>query len=634
MGVEFKSIYMIIYIIEILITLAVLPFLIRLSGQLFIQSLKSYKTIKNASDPEEHRPYYDHYRIMFCLLFVMLMTSVFNLIKTSYLIKSLFVYYVEPISLNLVLNFWFSFQDAIMSFGLLVMLQVMYFFQEKKNNFGHYFTLPILRYFWVFLVESGLLICLIFFENVNNPIINQEVIIYLVLFVTPIYFIRFVLIFRFAREGNDIVKKLIDNILSNNNLRNAMGHERVENIYRSTVLFRCLSWGNFILAMLLSIPLLIEFIYFSIFLSPIQGYSNILFSSVLFNELIFFFTSILYTIFFMILWKFLFDRSKKVKFRGYSHFNENESLQTQVTVPLLNPITFSGMKSQNILLRYYSIVIACITVIMVGFIIPLAINGWSSVLLVHPGDYYKLKHTNLYKAMESCSKVTAEVYSSTYYYTYDCGSTYFATIGDSDTFLYQNYSFHLSTNSKEGNVLWVPPNTTISGLKNIKSLNISFIVQTDVPCMTPKEQTRALEGRFVIFDCVIPEYNYTNLIENCSNTDQCQSFHEMISTSMMINITIDSSDYYGTSNLISQTYNLTSLSNVEPVIGIWKSENNFDWQKYDLLQNNQTLIYLDYTCVIRFTCTLPPYIGVIVAIFTIFSVPVYLMVSVILIHRH
>ena len=76
---------------------------------------------------------------------------------------------------------------------------------------------------------------------------------------------RFLLIFRFAKEGNDIVKKLIDGILSDNNLRNAMGHERVENIYRSTVLFRCLSWGNFILAMLFAVPPLIEFVYFSIF---------------------------------------------------------------------------------------------------------------------------------------------------------------------------------------------------------------------------------------------------------------------------------------------------------------------------------------------------------------------------------
>ena len=411
-----------------------------------------------------------------------------------------------------------------------------------------------------------------------------------------------------------------------------MRHERVENIYRSTVLFRSLSWGNFILAMLFSVPSLVESIYYYIFSYPTGEYSKVYFSSVLFNELIFFFASILYAIFFLILWKFLFDKSKKVKFTGYSHFNNIGNLQTRETVPLLNPITFSGMKIQKILLRYYSIVISCITVIMVGFITPLAITGWSSILFVHPSDYYELNYTNLYKAMESCSKINAEVYPSN---VFDCDFAYFATIGDSPTFLYQNYPIYPSDYSPQGNVLWIPPNTTITGLSNdIHSLNISSIIQTDVPCMTDFEQSIALEGRFVIFDCVIPDYNYTNFIANCSNTDQCQSFHETISPSMMINITIDSSDYSPSSNLIRQIYNLSSLSNMEPVMNIWKSENDFDWQKHDLLQNNQTSIYYGGTCVIKFKCVLPPYIGIIVAIFTIFSVPVYLMSSVILIHRH
>ena len=647
-GDGFKYSFLTVYIIEILITLIVLPFLIRLSGQLFIQTQQCYKIIKNASDPEEHRPYYDHYRIMFCLLFVMLMTSVFNLIKAFYLIKPFFLYYVEPISLNLVLNFWFSFQDAIISFGLLAMLQVMYFFQEKKKKFGRYFTLPILRFFWVLFIESGLLIILISFENPitiewgGTPSTISYIVYYFLFLKDSIFFafsiliclMRFLLIFRFAKECNDIVKKLIDGILSDNNLRNAMGHERVENIYRATVLFRYLSWGNFILAMLFSIPPSIESAYSFFYSQPPHEYSDYFFSSVLFNELILFLTNILYAIFFLILWKFLFDKSKKVKFRGYSHYSESGNLQTQETVPILNPIAFTGMKIQKILLRYYSIVISCITVIMVGFITPLAVNGWSSLLFVHPGDYYRLKYTNLYQAMESCSEVTAEVYYPPYYAPFDCDFTYFATIEDSSSFLYQNYSMQLSNYSEEGNVLWVPPNTTVTRLKTVYSLNISSIIQTDIPCMTPNERSIALGGRFVIFDCVIPEYNYTNFIANCSNTDQCQSFHKSISTSMMINLTIDSSDYYATSNLIRQTYNLSNLSNVEPVMGIWKSENDFDWQKYDLLLNNNPSIYHYDTCVIKFKCILPPYIGIIVAIFTIFSVPVYLMVSVILIHRH
>ena len=628
MGDWFKYSFLTVYIIEILITLVVLPFLIRLSGQLFIQTLKSYETIKNASDPEEHKPYYEHYRIMFCLLFVMLMTSVLNLAKAFYLIKSLFTYYVEPISLNLVINFWCSFQDAIISFGLLVMLQIIYFFQKQKVNLGSYFTLPVVRFFWILLVESGLLIHLILLEICQTQ--NDE---FLIIFILPGYLLRFVLTFRFAKEGNDLVNKLITGILSNNDLSNAMGHERVENIYRATVIFRCLSWGNFILAILFCIPPLVEFIYYflQVYLPSEKINPAIFFSSVLFNELIFFFASILYAIFFLILWKFLFDRSKKVRFRGYSHFSESGISQITETVPILNPITFSAKKSQKILLRYYSIVISCITVIMVGFITPLGVKGWSSLLFVHPGDYYKLKHTNLYKAIESCSEVTAEVYSP--YSSNYCNSTYFATIGDSAKFMYQNYSFQLSNHS-QGNDLWLPSNTTITGLNNINSLKISLIIQTDMPLTTLDEQCIALKGRSVIFNRLIPEYDHTQSLANCSNSDQCQLFRETILNSSLINIKIDSFDNSPTSNLIRHTYNLSSLPNVEPVMNTWKSENKFEWRNYDLVQNNQTLIYYNNACVIRFTCTLAPYIGISVAISTIFSVPVYLIVSVLLIHRH
>ena len=650
MGDGFKYSFLTVYIIEILITLVVLPFLIRLSGQLFIQTLKSYETINNASDPEEHRPYFEHYRIMFCLLFVMLMTSVLNLAKSFYLIKPLFSYYVEPISLNLVLNFWFSFQDAIISFGLLVMLQIMYFFQEKRKNFGYYLTLPILRFIWVFLVESGLFIFLILLEkfesknSISNTSISSCGDMYIfeassIIFICtlPMYLMRFVLIFRFAKEGNDIVRKFIGDILSNKYLRNAMGHERVENIYRATILFRSLCWGNFILAMLFTVPPLIELIYSvaCISLSSAIEYSNIFFSIVLFNELIFFFTNILYAIFFVILWKFLFDRSKKVKLGGYSHFNVSRTIRTNETVPILNPITFSAKKSQKILLRYYSIVISCITVIMVGFITPLGINSWSSLLYINRGEFYNLKYTNIYKAMESCYKVNAEVYHPPPPYDgfpINCSSTYFATIGESET-LYQNYSVRPFYET----ILWLLPNTTITGLENINTLTISLIIENDTPCMTSFEHGVAFQERFTIFDCVRTANDHSKFIANCSSSKQCQSFHETIlNKSSMINIAVDHFDDNSTFSLLKQTYNLSNLSNVNHVMDFGNFEGDFDWHKYDILINDEMYANLHYfdSCPIKFSCILHYAIVLAIALFTLISTPVYLIVSVILIHRH
>ena len=330
---------LVIFILEILITLAVSPFLIRLSGQLLVQTLKYREIIKNATDPEKQIPYYEHDRIMFCLLIVMLLFNVFNLIKAIYLIKPLFLFYVESISLNLVLNFWFSFQDAIISFGLLCMLQVMHFFKEKKFNFNRFFRLAILRFFWVFLAESGLLFSLIFFEIGKST--SSELGSGMSMFLFElIYLLRAILIFRFAKEGNDTVKRLINDILSNRDLRNAMGHERVESIYRATVLFKCLSWGNCALAALVFIPSSIEVVYLIEYISSSSilfynssvpylniNNSNYFLSSIFIMELVYFMTSILYTMFFIILWKFLFDQSKNVRFSGYSHYSEEFNIK-------------------------------------------------------------------------------------------------------------------------------------------------------------------------------------------------------------------------------------------------------------------------------------------------------------------
>ena len=587
---SWKYVLFVVFILEILITLAVLPFILRLSGQLLVQSLKYRETIKNASDPEEHIPYYEHYRIMFCLLFVMILFNVFNLIKAFYLIKPLFEFYVEPISLNLVLNFWFSFQDAIISFGLLCMLQVMHFFKEKKFNFNKLFLLAILRFFWVFLIESGLLISLIFFEITKLSYVVLAGGVSMFLF-ECIYLLRVILIFRFAKEGHDTVKRMINGILSNQDLRNAMGHERVESIYRATVLFKCLSWGNFILAALVLIPSSIEvvFVITEVFFSSIDFYGhysfshrfyidpNYFLSSIFIMELIYFLTSILYTIFFLILWKFLFSMSKKVRFSGYSHFSEEFNMEEYPTksVPLSNPQTLTGAKMQKILLSYYSIVSAFITFIMVGFITTLGITGWSSILYVDSGEFYEMNRTNLSKAMETCSEVTTEVYNPQHY---SCNQTYYAYLNNSISTidLHQNIASNIYNYSYiPYTTLWAPSNTTITGLKGISSLSVYSSIQTDVPCFDYNEEQIALGLGSINFDCVI-SYNGFKLIGECSTTEQCQLFNESISVSSMIRLYGTVSSSPTTAIIKRKIYNLASLSAI-PVL----SKSGFDWKKYD-----------------------------------------------------
>ena len=161
---------------------------------------------------------------------------------------------------------------------------------------------------------------------------------------------RLVLIFRFAKGGNDIVKRLVNRILEDTNLRDAMGHERVENIYRASVLFRCLSWGNFILSVLFVIPLRIEGISsFFIKYGSNDCFVKTFLSFVLINELLFLFSSLLYLTFFIILWKVLYNRSRTIRVGGYSHFSEsfNMNIHNNESTPILTPMNFSFKKMQK-----------------------------------------------------------------------------------------------------------------------------------------------------------------------------------------------------------------------------------------------------------------------------------------------
>ena len=649
---KFKYGIFIVFILEILITLAVLPFILRLSGQLLVQTLKYRQTIKNALDPEEHIPYYEHYRIMFCLLFVMILFNVFNLIKAFYLIKPLFVYYVEPISLYIVLNFWFSFQDAIISFGLLCMLQVIHFFKEKQFNFKKYFLLAILRVLWVFFIESGLSISLIYFEY--SKYAGSEIVGGTSVFLFELmYLLRVMLIFRFAKEGNDTVKRMINDILCNHDLRNAMGHERVESIYRATVLFKCLSWGNFVLAALVLIPSTIEVVYVIVeqilplfyrdyliknFFPYFKINSEYFLSSIFIMELVYFLTSILYTMFFLILWKFLFNKSRNVRFSGYSHFSEefNREDYTERTTPLLAPPTFKGTKMHKFLLSYYSIVSAFITILIVGFITTLGVTGWSSVLFVHSGEFYEMNKTNLYKEMETCSRVTIER-NNPLNSNQNCDQTYFASITNSTSTIpsLQNLTYNAYPSNYTSflyTTLWVPSNTTITGLKGVSSLKVNSLMQTDVPCLDYNEEYSALQSGSLYFDCVLPETNNGKLIKNCSTTEQCQLFNVSIPVSSMINLEgIASSP--AIVGIKTQIYNLSSL----PVTPVSKKKIELDWRKYDLIQNNRAKLsdfYESVSCSIKFSCTLPIYYGLTISILTLILTPTYLMVSVVLIHRY
>ena len=644
----FKYTFSSIFIIEIVFTLICLPFILRLSGQLLVQTLKYRITIQNYVNADQYVPYYEHYRIIFCLFFALMLFAVFNLIKALHLLKAIFLITVEPISLNIVLNLWISLQDAILSFGLIVMLQIIYFFQEKTFNFGSYLLLAILRFFWVFFVESSLFILLIMYIS-SSAIFYQDFGSYATFFAELAHILKVFLVFRFAKEANDLAKRLIGGILGDNNLRQVMGHERVENIYRATVLFRSLSWGDFIIVFLALIPSTLDFLNFFGLIDPsilypslsdihsyivLKLYQNVYpyFSNILVSEIVHLLSGILYSAFLFILWKMF--STKNVKYSGYSHFNQEKEFiniqdRTDETIPLLTALHFTGSKMQKILMRYYSPVITGITIVTIAFITPLFITGWNSIVVVPSGDFYMLSQTNLYKAMSSCSKVTVDTQLQNSI-SFNCTNVFFASLGENATYTYHNYSMEFNVHKIFGShTLWTPKNTIIAGLDNFSSLKVPFITESNFPCFSSFENFIGTLYTAVNFDCDISNNRVRKLLSNCSTDILCKSFQYTIPNPSMIDLTYTSNRSPVTSHLIKKKYTISSLLNVIPVDQISTSKSDFDWEKYDVIVRDDSYVRLIQreSCIINFTCTFSRLYASLIIIFTLFFMPGYLIMS-------
>ena len=638
---NFKYTFTIAFLIDIIIALVMMPFILRLSGQLLIQVIKYRLTIRSVNDPTDYIPYYEHYRLFFCVLLAMMCFNVVNLIKAFYLLKGLFLYVIEPISLSIVLCLWSAFQDAIISFGIISMVQVMYYLNNKKFNFLRYFSLIILRFVWVLVLISGVLPKLlsyyynIHYNNNDNLIdLNTPYNIFLSLLIQFDSIIRFIFIFRIAKEANDLIKMRINPLLNDSEVRRLINHERVENMYRASAFFRFLSWGNFILASLYLFSYSLNF--FSFYILSISYYiSNSSFVpvyiySVLFIEVIYILTSVLYCIFFLLLWK-LYGSPRKSRFSGFSHFSQSPNVSTSVeTTPILMPINLVGSQVRKVFLRFYSISIMFITVIIVAFITPLLINSWKSTICLDKANYYMLNGSNLYKAMHSCSYVTVSL-STDVQSDYICQDLYFASIQPNFTIKSKVYTIEAYQDSND--VFWLPKNSTLYGFTHVTGI-ITFIFPTEIPCyehFTTQEVNSNPIYPSLQFDC-LPSRSQNNPNITCHGIS-CETKKINFNQSGMINLSL-SFDYNDKMSFYLQMYEPSTSSNKSKVLDQTQFDMDYNLILYEVsIDMDNTISFPFFLCCITFTCEIAIYqLGIALGILVTF--PIYLFAAVICIHRH
>ena len=630
-SVYLKYAFTVIFISDILFALVLLPFIIRLSGQLLIQVIKYRSTIKQrGNDSEELIPYYEHYRLFFLVLLALMCFNVFSLIKAFYLIKPLFLYVVEPISLIIVLNLWSGFQDSIISVGLISVLQIAYFLQGKRFSFRIFFCLIVLRFIWMFIVEVS------FVLNSSTEYLS------IIEFFCPIITqfdttIRFVLIFRVAKESSDVVKKRMGMIINNSEVRNLMGNERVEKMYRASVVFKILAWGNFALASLTFLTSTLQFIFITlqlyVFYIGSKIFVELLNITILSGELIYLLTNALYSLFFLLLWKLY--KSSKSPHSGYSHFNQTPNYgPVEETIPIFQTLTLVGAQMQKYLLSFYAITVSIITVIIIAFITPLLFIGWKSSINLSPGDYFQFDKSNLHEAMQICSESIVTFPEGSYF----CNDFSFATILPDSTLVNQTLPVVPDENTVNGSI-WVPKYSMLSGFTDIVALNISMVLNSDVPCIGLETQNYFHEiFSSMNFDCLLDtSYNKAN-VSKCVDESSCRVWNETFTSSGMLWLSVVTN-----SSFISQPefylqipiYNISTLGNIENVVNFTNKPLSLS---HNIIVDVAQIGYLDFPsekeCVIMFTCYFEFYYPLAIGALILIPLPIYLMVAIIFIHRY
>ena len=630
-----KYTFTVIFISDILFALVLLPFIIRLSGQLLIQVIKYRSTIKQrGNDSEELIPYYEHYRLFFLVLMAILCFNVFSIIKAFYLIKPLFLYVVEPISLNIVLSLWSGFQDSIIAVGIVSVVQITYFLQGKKFSFRVFFCLIVLRFIWVPLLESDFIGNLALFPQDRGYIFVNNIETAAIIITQFDTTIRFVLTFRVVKESSDLAKKRMDMIKNNAEVRNLMGNERVAKMHRASVVYQILGWGNFALASLTFLTSTLQFIL--IILRAVSSYdlSELLNIITLSVELIYLLTNVLYSLFFLLLWKLY--KSSKSPHSGYSHFNQTPNYGSiEATVPVIQALTLVGTQMQKYLLTFYAITVSIITITIIAFITPVLFIGWKSSISLSPRDYYQLDKSNLYKAMQLCTEniVTFPEESNL------CQNFSFATVLPNSTF--GNQTFPVIPNAHPyndvGGYFWVPNNTMLYGFTDIVHVNFYMGLYSNVPCIE-YETKSALSSIAWNFDCSLDTFSYMGNVSSCMRELSCRVLNTTFASSGMLQLSLSVS-----SSLDSQPkfylqrpiYNISTLGNKENVVHFTNKSLSLS---HNIIVDVARMDHLEFPsekkCVIMFTCYFELYYSFAICGAIFISLPIYLMVAIIFIHRH
>ena len=424
-----------------LISLLTLPVNIRLAGQLIMQVFK-YRFIvrEHAPDSDDNKvmtAYYQHFQVFLAIVCSILGFNVFNVAYQFYLSVSI---WTNEWDRELEVGHYLGvlaqvFQEAIMLFGLTLVLQVDYYFKGENFKFYKIIIAIAIRIVYLLTLEFGISKYVTELttevKHIDTRIQSWYLafITWIDIFFEPlslIYFFdaltRVFIVFGYINMGLRRVKKYIKDF--NNDIGTRfLERTRYEDKIRAAMLLKIAAWGTYSLTIFFFVDALIvgACVSFSTTLQVGLGIVNFdtkeqfqhvaypllltmnigLILSFLFSIL----PSLLYTLFLVILWRF-FRHKFQVKHSGYTNVNVSASDLTNEREELFtnqDHLHHVFYKPKNKILLYsYGIIIVSVSIAFSLALSPLLIRKFKTQISLRPSDYYEFNETGLKSQVESC----------------------------------------------------------------------------------------------------------------------------------------------------------------------------------------------------------------------------------------
>ena len=417
------------FLLNIGISLIMLPINIRLAGQLVMQVFK-YRYICNhvATLDEDNKVmtgYYNHFRSVMCIIICMVGFNVFNIISEALFLIKFYkwewggAWWYWLISEGLCS----AFEESIILFAVVMLYQIACYFQRQKFRFLTITIVIVLRFLYT-SIQTGFVLNFLLvatetgFSEVHLPYTLTPIILILISGIIILEFsLRFPMLFSFIRSTQRVVSKYINEFLNDMNTDDLDRQHFVDKVLAGK-LFRIAGWGTIFVSLMTSLVYVLQhlMLFFIIVLTYPPTVLTIMRPLIVtLFTIIQVFTilpSILYCIFLIMLWLYFRDRTK-VKYSGYS--SDDPKILNRIHRPNHNELSNQDEFHYTYYKRKYTVMyttyVSCIVVISVlfaGFFTPVLEKKWTWDISLQPGDYHILEGSILHDCYNNQFEIRVE----------------------------------------------------------------------------------------------------------------------------------------------------------------------------------------------------------------------------------